>query len=234
MRTRDELVKRRAALSTSQLALLEARLQQNADAGVQGAHPLASSSTLSLFRRPLEEPAVLSFAQQRFWFLQQLAPESSAYNDIVAVYLHGHLNPDAIIRALRELARRHEVLCCTFPEKAGQPVIRIDRTWPERLLLPVIDLCPLPGVEREQSVQQWARKEMRRPFLLAEELAWRTSLLRLAETEHVFLLVLHHIITDAWSQEIFLRELLALYTAFYADQPLSLPALPLQYRDYAY
>jgi amino acid adenylation domain-containing protein/non-ribosomal peptide synthase protein (TIGR01720 family) len=180
-------------------------------------------------RREKEVP--LSFAQQRLWFLEQLQPGSVAYNIPYAVRLTGALELHSLERALAAIIERHEVLRTVFGEEEGRPVARIvgRRSVP----LERVELSRLPVEEREAEVLQYAEREARTPFELSEGPLLRTKLLRLAETEHVLLLTMHHIVTDGWSTGIFLRELAVLYEAFTRGEPSPLAELPLQYADYA-
>src|SRR5437763_9567279 len=82
-------------------------------------------------------------------------------------------------------------------------------------------------------MQRRIAREVQRPFHLEQEVPWRRLLLRLNEEEHIALNVMHHIITDAWSMEVFVRELATLYAAFSENRPSPLPELALQYADYA-
>jgi amino acid adenylation domain-containing protein/non-ribosomal peptide synthase protein (TIGR01720 family)/FkbM family methyltransferase len=173
----------------------------------------------------------LSFAQQRLWFLHQLEPESSAYNSPKVLAFHGPLDAGLLAAALTGVARRHEVLRTSFPASEGEPMQRI--APPAPVALPVVDLAALPAVPRGAEARRLARREAERPFDLARELPLRVTLLRLEEEERHLLFTLHHIASDAWSLGILVREVSALYRAFAAGQPPALPALPVQYADYA-
>jgi thioesterase domain-containing protein/acyl carrier protein len=173
----------------------------------------------------------LSLAQERLWFLEQLTPGTSVYNLVLAFRLTGSLNQTAMEQSLREIVRRQEILRTSFPAVDGQPIPIIS---PESSLrLPVIDLRELPTSERDAQAQRLANEEARQPFDLAQEPLWRVKLLCLAEEEHLFVLTLHHIISDGWSFSVFLRELTELYKAFAAGEPSPLPELPIQYADFA-
>lgn len=226
MHTRDELLKRRAELSTEQLALLKKRLHH-------AYTPDQPPSARTIPSRLPGEPVPLSFAQQRLWFLQQLEPDSAAYNEVVAVRLRGHLNMAALRQAISALADRHDVLRCTFPISDGQLIQQAHPLLHKQIALPVRDLRELSPTEREEAAHQFAKGEAQRPFCLAEETAWRASLLRLDEEEHIFLMIMHHIITDAWSLELCVRDLKSLYAAACDHRPAPLPELPVQYADYA-
>src|SRR4028119_73005 len=174
----------------------------------------------------------LSFAQQRLWFLNQLEPNSCAYNMPAAYRLTGQLNITALEQSLNEIIRRHEVLRMTFPAVDGQPSQAI--TPSITLTLPLTDLGEHPETEREVIAQQIATQEAQQPFNLAQEPLFRAKLLHLAEAEHMLLLNMHHIISDGWSFDVFFRELAAFYTAFSSDKPSSLPELSIQYADFTY
>jgi amino acid adenylation domain-containing protein len=173
----------------------------------------------------------LSFAQQRLWFLDQLEPNNPFYNLPGAIRAQGLLQVAALEQTCSAIVRRHEALRTTFPAIQGRPVQVITPAQPLALL--VIDLCALPATVREAAMQRLVYTETQRPFDLARGPLVRLTLLRLAADTHVMLLTMHHIVSDAWSLGIFLRELGALYTAYTTGQPASLPALPIQYVDFA-
>jgi amino acid adenylation domain-containing protein len=173
----------------------------------------------------------LSFAQERLWFLSQLDPGSPAYNVPLALRLQGRLVPAALAGALGEVAKRHEVLRTRFVSRDGRPlqVIEAERR-PE---LPVIDLAGLPEVWRDSLALRLATEEALRPFDLERGPLLRLALLRLQDGEHLLLLNLHHILTDGWSMGILVGEMQTLYGAFLRRESAPLPALPVQYADFA-
>ncbi|WP_052519231.1 amino acid adenylation domain-containing protein [Archangium violaceum] len=173
----------------------------------------------------------LSSSQQRLWFIEQLAPGGFTYNVPLAARLKGRLDVAALERSLEALVRRHEALRTTFTLEDGQPVQRIA---PEaELTLPVESLEALAEEERAGAVPRLVEEEARRPFELEKGPLFRARLLRLAADEHVLLLSLHHIVCDGWSLEVMERELTALYGAYSRGETPRLPALPVQYPDYA-
>jgi amino acid adenylation domain-containing protein len=173
----------------------------------------------------------LSFAQEGLWYLDQLQPGSSAYNLPVALRLRGPLQPAWLARAVAEVVRRHEALRTTFVNHGGRPLQRIA---PElRVALPLIDLADLPAEARAATARRLAAEEARRPFDLERGPLLRLALLRLAAEEHVALLAMHHIVSDAWSLALFFAELGSLYSAFAAGRPPSLAELPVQPADFA-
>ena len=221
MHTETTFLKRMAELSPAKQALLEKRLRST-PAEVQ-----------HIPRRPQVGPAPLSFAQQRLWFLQQLEPESTVYNEAMAIRMRGPLNVEALTQAAREIMRRHDVLRSTYPTIDGQTYQSIDPSLHESWTVPVIDLRGIPAAQREEEAQRRIAQQVQRPFHLDREVPWRTALLQLDEEEHIALNIMHHIITDAWSMEVFVRELTTLYAALSAGQPSPLPEIPLHYSDYA-
>jgi amino acid adenylation domain-containing protein len=173
--------------------------------------------------------APLSFAQQRLWFLHQLDPDSTAYNLPVYYRLSGQLNVTALERSLNEIVRRHEILRTIFTERHAAPVQIVLPSL--HVALPIIDLTAYHKVEAE--VENFIEAETARPFSLEDGPLLRVTLLKLSEDEHGFFLVIHHIVTDGWSMDIFMNELLTLYEAFSVDEASPLAELPLQYGDFA-
>ncbi|MFH8367582.1 amino acid adenylation domain-containing protein [Streptomyces sp. NPDC018031] len=179
--------------------------------------------------RPRRFPA--SFAQARMWFLEQLMPGNATYNLPGAMRMHGTLDLDAWRRGLVEITRRHESLRTTFEEVDGAPVqVVADSLEPE---FTVVECEGLRGPEGEAAVHRLAREEFARPFDLGTGPLLRVKVLRLAPDEHVLLLTMHHIVGDLWSTSVAFSELIELYGAFGAGREAALPALPVQYADYA-
>ena len=174
----------------------------------------------------------LSFAQQRLWFLDQLVPGSIAYNISEAVRLTGPLNVVALEQSLTEILRRQEILRTTFGAIDGKPFQTISPAKP--FILPVTDLQHFPETEREAEARRQATEEARQSFDLAKGPLFRAILLRLGEEDHVFLFIMHHVVSDGWSMGVFFRELAALYEAFSSGKPSPLAELPIQYADFAY
>lgn len=191
----------------------------------QGMHPTP------IPRVNRDGPVPLSFAQQRLWVLTQLEPDGASYNIPIALRLSGTLDVKALERSLNELVRRHEVLRTTVSLSDGQPVQVVA---PAPLLtVPLVMLDHLSGAEREAAVLRLSRAEAQRPFELAYGPMLRVTLLRLGMEEHILLLTMHHIVSDAWSSHILVRELTELYLAGIQGRPSSLPDLPVQYGDFA-
>ena len=179
--------------------------------------------------RPASFP--LSFAQQRLWFIQQLEPESAAYNVPIASRLVGPLDVPALERGLNEVARRHEILRTSFILEDGNPV-QVVAAEPN-IHLELIDPGELLGAEREAEALRLAQESARRPFDLERGPLLRALLVRLGAEEHLLVLTLHHIVCDAWSLGVLLRELGALYEAYREGLGSPLGELPIQYADFA-
>ena len=173
----------------------------------------------------------LSFAQERLWFIHQLEPTSPAYNIAIGLRLLGDLDAAALERALREVVRRHEVLRTSFSVVDGRPVQVIHDEVD--LSLTVDELRDLPEVEREARAAELATAEGRAPFDLARGPVLRARLVRLSADEHVLLVVMHHIVSDVYTERVLRDEVTTLYGVFRAGQPSPLPELPIQYADFA-
>ncbi|MCX4983997.1 non-ribosomal peptide synthetase [Streptomyces sp. NBC_00572] len=174
--------------------------------------------------RPERVP--LSAAQRRLWFLDQMEGASATYNIPLAVRLTGTVDADALRLALADVVGRHEALRTVFPVEQGTPHQVVVPAAEVRLDLPVIPATSeaLPAVLRDLSATT---------FDLARELPVRADLVRLADDEHVLLLVTHHIASDGWSNTPLMRDLGAAYTARTQGTAPDWEPLPVQYADYA-
>jgi len=173
-----------------------------------------------------------SFAQQSLWLIDLLEPGSPAYNLFSATALRGPLNVLTLEQSFNELIRRHESLRTVFNSVDGQPfqVILPALT----IVLPVVDLRDIVSpAEREAAIRRLSTAEARRPFNLFRGPLLRATLFRLTEETYVLFLTVHHIIFDGWSREVLVRELSTVYEAFTSGRPALLPALPIQYADFA-
>jgi aspartate racemase len=177
----------------------------------------------------LDGPAELSFSQQRLWFLEQVTPGGAAYVIAGALELRGVLDVPVLERALGALVNRHDSLRTVFVNVEGQPLQVVSE--PGAWNLPVADL----GGEAQPRgrLRELLREEAARGFDLARGPLFRAHLYRLAADTHVLLLAMHHIISDGWSMGVLIRELGELYAGFSRGEPTTLPALRVQYRDFA-
>ncbi len=199
-------------------------------AGLAEALVDAQAGASSPQRRPAGVAVPLSFTQQRLWFLDQLNPGGSIYNLPVALRLAGAIDLAAFDRSLQDLISRHETLRTTFQIVDGRPHQIVAPAAPNPLRL--IDLRAAAPGERDAAVADAMRAAARAPFDLACGPLFRISIVRLGRENHLLLLTMHHSITDRWSMEIFVDELVGLYTRHTSGQPRDLPDLPIQYADY--
>src|ERR1051326_1480240 len=209
------------ALSGQRQALLQKLLREEG---------FRASDTDQILPREQHGPAPLSFAQQRLWFLQQLDPESYVYNIPVALRIEGDLDVTALEDAINQVICRHESLRTTFRTVDGQahqfvnPPFRL-HLFPEAIQLSAETSC-------ETEIAKLANQELRCAFDLTAGPLIRATLLRFADTDHVLLLTMHHIVADGWSIGVFLRDLGACYGSAQGQQP-DLPRLRIQYADFA-
>jgi amino acid adenylation domain-containing protein len=173
----------------------------------------------------------LSFDQERLWFLYTLDPEDTAYNIDTASRIRGPLDHAVLEQAFQEIPRRHEIWRTAFPAVAGRPVQAV---LPEmRLPSLTVDLRALPQELREPTAHRLMVASTRLPFALETGPLVRALSLRLADEECIVHLVVHHIVTDWVTFQLFWREIGLLYEALVAGRPSSLPAPPRQFADYA-
>jgi len=171
----------------------------------------------------------LSHAQQRMLFLWQLEPHNSAYNVPMAVRLNGRLDQAALARALEQLVQRHEALRTRFVSEDGAFYQEILEQAPVQLQVSEI----APGADAEAVLREQVEAELQAPFDLLAGALLRVRLFRLGEQEHVLTLCMHHIVSDGWSGQVLVGEFVQFYQAAVAGQAAQLPALPIQYADYA-
>jgi amino acid adenylation domain-containing protein len=167
----------------------------------------------------------LSFAQERLWFVEQWEPGTATYNLPLAVRVRGALDVAALASAVSGLIARHEALRTTFAEREGEPVQVIHAAAPVAVRVEELGAG--------ETVAAWVAAEVMQPFELSVGPLVRVRLLRVGAAEHVVVLTMHHIVSDGWSVGVVVRELSALYAAARAGTPAALPAVAVQYADYA-
>ncbi len=222
----SNLPTRLAALSSAQRALFEYWLLERNQ---------AVKPKLQIQPRNTADPSPLSFAQQRLWFIHQLHPTSPVYNMPKLFRLKGKLNQHALQSALDMIVQRHEVLRTIFPKLsspgADLPVQVI--CPPQPVPIKRQDLQGHAGADRETRARELVRQAIYQPFDLTTDLMLRAFLLQLAADDQILLLVIHHSATDGWSMRVLAQEFAQLYTAVCTNQPVTLPALAIQYADYS-
>ncbi len=185
---------------------------------------------------PRGEPLAASFAQERLWFIDQLETQSSGkasrvYLIPVAFRMDGPLDVDCLRRAMQTIVDRHETLRTALFNRDGQTIQLIEPSV--RAPLSLVDLSGLSEAEQRASVREQVQRHAEEGFHLDGGRLCRARLLQLRSDRHVFLVNMHHIITDEWSMGVFLRELSILYTSYSANQPNPLQPLAIQYADYS-
>lgn len=198
-------------------------------AEISNARPPSGQSLPAIARAPHQVPVPLSYAQQRFWFLDQYQPDNPFYSLPLALTIDGPLDAKIVQQVVNLLVMRHTPLRTLFKREGG--VL-------QQHILPVLKV-PVTHVDFSQSGDQAAcaiaeaiRQEAYQPFNLAQGPLIRARLLQSAPQRHVLLLTLHHISCDGWSSNVLQHEFSALYDALVHDQPAALPALPFEYTDY--
>ncbi|MEC9375343.1 MAG: amino acid adenylation domain-containing protein [Pseudomonadota bacterium] len=191
-----------------------------------------SHSTITANKKFLPQPRSanlpLSFAQKRLWFLDALDPGLAVYNIPLAIRLHGNLNIKALGLAFNDLINRHENLRTNFiSDKDDQPIQII-----HNFLAHIIDSKNMEDVSNEE-LNRELMKLHSRPFDLAKDSLLRTHILKISKSDHVLLIVMHHIICDAWSIDVLFSELVKLYDGYCKERDAHLEPLKLQYADYA-
>jgi len=170
-----------------------------------------------------------SLAQQRLWFVDQLCHGSAAYNVHVGLWLYGTINMPALQSSLQEVVNRHETLRTCFKLERGDLLQAVDQSCPVSL-----SMTDFAGVaEPYPPTYKLAKHDVETPFDLSQSPLFRARVFRISAEEHVFLCTMHHAITDAWSMQVFVKEMALLYEAFLHGRPSPLPELPIQYGDYS-
>ena len=218
----SDLVTRIANLSPEKRALFERTRKEKESAGLKETRITARGNTCDL---------LLSFAQQRMWFLDQLERESSFYNITSFFRITGSLDVSILSQSLNAIVSRHEILRTTFESKEGEP-FQVIKPFVE-IALSVIDISKFDENNRESEVRRLANEELQKPFSLSVGPLIRCTLLCLDNNDHIMSLTMHHIISDGWSMGIFKMELNAFYNDFVAGRKPFLDVLPIQYADFA-
>ncbi|SCA62531.1 hypothetical protein SCG7086_AB_00070 [Chlamydiales bacterium SCGC AG-110-P3] len=174
----------------------------------------------------------LSFNQARLWFLEQLNPMQPTYNIRIALKLSGQLNKKALTSSINQIYKRHEILRSSVGDHDGMPYQRI-RPF-ESILIPIKDLSSELPENQEEKIKNFIDQYANQPFDLNNDPLFRVHLLKLSEEEHILQINIHHSISDGWSVGIFYQELSSGYDAYVKNIPSTLPALPIQYTDFAH
>ncbi|WP_439852776.1 amino acid adenylation domain-containing protein [Pseudomonas syringae] len=166
----------------------------------------------------------LSYAQQRMLFLWQMEPDNAAYNVPMAVRLNGPLDRQALSAALDQMVQRHETLRTRFVSEDG--------AFYQEILEQATVALEFASTQ-PADIERQVRAELQKSFDLLSGTLLRVKLFQLSETEHVLTVCMHHVVSDGWSGEVLIREWVQLYQAQVSGQSAQLPALAIQYADYA-
>ncbi|MCB1055877.1 MAG: amino acid adenylation domain-containing protein, partial [Acidobacteria bacterium] len=207
-------------LSPQQMAQLIERLRPAA-AAVEGIPRLSRDGAAF----------AVSTAQERLWFLHRVDRRDTAYTLCAMAVLRGALRWTVLDRALARLRERHEVLRTVFVDTDDGPRQLVSGTVAGNL--PLLDLTALEAMARRRLASDLARRLAGEPFDLATGPLFRSWLLRLEPLEHRLVLELHHVVCDAWSMGLLVRDLATLYGGTEGGGAGALPRLPVQYVDYA-
>ncbi len=191
-----------------------------------------SFARLPIVKRSSENQHLLSYAQQRQWFLWQLDPASSAYHISGALRLCGQLNMTALRLSFAAIVARHESLRTTFhatSDGLAEQAVHLEVT-PD---IPLIDVREHAADSRAVEVERVTQAFISQPFDLSQGPLLRAAVIQSDLNEYVLVVVMHHIISDGWSIPIIMKEFVAYYQAAVNAEPLTLPELPIQYADYA-
>jgi acyl-CoA synthetase (AMP-forming)/AMP-acid ligase II len=198
---------------------------------IQDHHPENGLSTFPpLVRSPDHTQLPLAFVQEPLWLATQLDPANTAYNRSLILSLKGPFNRQALEGSLNDIVRRHEALRTTF---------LLGPNGPSQLLSPEVthtlkycDLSHTPTTEMEEAFKRFVTREVGTPFDLRQGPVFQATLYRVSESEHRLVVVLHHLVSDGWSDGVFYQELETLYNDFSRGEPSSLAELSIQYGDF--
>jgi non-ribosomal peptide synthetase component F/NRPS condensation-like uncharacterized protein/acyl carrier protein len=193
---------------------------------------LDQTSASVIPKKPRQGLLPVSYAQQRLWVVQSLDPENTAYNMPAAALLTGRINMQALQRALKDIIHRHEIFGYQFREQHGTLLVEsVDPAFESNF-----SIITWEGEEssaQEAFVREQSERFSHIHFDLVAERPWRIRIIQLSASQSVLLVTMHHIISDGWSVGVLLRELMALYNGYVRGEEVELPALPIQYVDYA-
>ncbi|MGC4395766.1 amino acid adenylation domain-containing protein, partial [Hydrogenophaga sp. T2] len=207
-----------------QLSAMAARIDAQRD-------PEAALPPTAIPAVPRNGPLPVSYSQRRMWLVQQMTPETTAYNMPFAVRLQGELDPALMERTLDAVSRRHEAFRTRFELIDGEPMQIVGDHVP--VSLQQIDFSHLPLDEAEAAARAALTALAQRPFDLSTAALHHVHLLRLGARDHVLIWVMHHVIGDAWSAGVLMRDLNEVFTALQAEREAAPRPTRIDYADYA-
>ncbi|MCP5062018.1 MAG: amino acid adenylation domain-containing protein, partial [Ignavibacteriae bacterium] len=173
----------------------------------------------------------LSFAQERLWFLDQLEPNSPFYNIPESYRLKGEIDFTILQKCFNDISNRHEILRTYFTSSDGTPSQIIQGSL--EIEMPIIDLSLKSESERERESERIISEETKTPISINELPLFRIKIIKLSDDDHVFLMTIHHIISDDWSTKVIVQELGVLYESYIKRMNPPIVELSIQYADYS-
>lgn len=188
--------------------------------------PQQSSAKITAANR---ERNPLSFAQQRFWFIDQMAQGAQHYNTASTFDINGRIDSDAITQAVQLMMDRHDILRTNFVREGDDVYQQVNSQCP----VPVEFISMSALDEQQQKVKRLAVASAQQVFDLSDGPLFRIDVVSLSQSKHVMMVCMHHIICDGWSMSLMIEEFSSLYSTLVNKQSVAIPALELQYGDYA-
>ncbi|EJS62882.1 non-ribosomal peptide synthetase [Bacillus cereus] len=172
----------------------------------------------------------LSYAQKRLWFLDKMDENNSIYNEFSIFKLDGELDIKTLEKSVNEIIKRHDSLRTTFMERNGEPFQVVKAYTMQELSL--VDLSDIELTRKDSVVKEYIMGEINQPFNLEKGPLIRFKVLKTNVNSFIFLITVHHIIFDGWSNSIFLKELSNIYYSLLNNTTCKLPTLPMKYSEY--
>ncbi len=189
------------------------------------------SNYIEIKRLPQQEYYELSHAQKRFWILSHYKDGSKAYNFSAAYKIEGSLDKIALRRAIHKVVERHENLRTVFIEVDGKPRQKI--ISPEESGFEVEEISFQDNLTIDSIIRKTKENELTHSYDLTMGPLLRVKVFSVSDQKNILLFSIHHIVSDGWSREILIKEILSLYKSYSADLQIDLPGLPIQYKDFA-
>ncbi|MBC8757067.1 amino acid adenylation domain-containing protein [Kordia sp. YSTF-M3] len=185
----------------------------------------------SIAKVEVQDDYALSHAQRRLWVLDQLQEDFTAYSRPISYDIQGELDIDVLTESFTKLIERHESLRTTFILKDGEPRQLIQSTDSISFKISVTDVSN--AAHQEAAIQEILSELAASSFDLASGPLFKVVLLDLGNNHHRLLFAIHHIISDDWSMQVLVRDLISYYNTISKGEATTLEALPVQYKDYA-
>ena len=186
----------------------------------------------AIAKAPAGAAIPLSYGQQRLWVLQQLYPGNPFYNYSEALQFKGKLDEASFLKSFDKIFEQQQLFRSYYIIEDGAPVIKIDESLTP--LVERLDLSSLPEEEKELKLKEVMASQARTSFDLSKPPLWKISLIKTGVSEHIFLLTMHHIITDMWSLNIIKDHLAKNYSEYSQGNEVIKDRPEIQFTDYAY